>query len=261
MLVLGFTGGWLWLQSHAVVPILMYHEVDKKEIGGLNVVTPESFEKQLQYLQKNRFNVVSLDVLVEKLKNGQKLPSKSVVITFDDGFMDNFVYAYPLLKKYNYTATIFIPTDLMETEGYLTWDQIRLMDKDNVTFGSHSRRHKYLPDLTSEEYADEIIVSKKILEEKLGHSIDLFSYPVGGYTPEIQKIVQEAGYKAAFTTNRGKDRFNKSSYELKRIRIKDSDVTDFVLMAKISGYYNLFRKMKPCHVPAGNNDVKGNRYE
>ena len=87
---------------------------------------------------------------------------------------------------------------------------------------------------------------KKMIEDHLGHSIDYFAYPTGGFTQEVKGIVKAGGYKAAVTTNRGKDRFNIDLYELKRIHMNESDDTysGFVLWSKLSGYYNLFRHFK-----------------
>ena len=102
------------------------------------------------------------------------------------------------------------------------------------------------PELSLAQAQDEIAGSKKIIEDHLGHSIDYFCYPSGGFTEDIKRLVQEAGYKAAVTTNRGKDKFNLDLYELKRIHMNNTDdqYSGLILWFKLSGYYNLFRHFK-----------------
>jgi peptidoglycan/xylan/chitin deacetylase (PgdA/CDA1 family) len=174
----------------------------------------------------------------------EPLPRKSVVITFDDGYTDNYDHAYKILKKYGYPATIFVPSDLVNNEGYLNWVQMRKMINNGITIGSHTRRHAYLPDLSIEEQWDEIAASKKILETNLGVAVDYFSYPIGGFNDAIKQLVKKAGYKGATATNRGYDRLNKDVFELNRIRFSDKDHRIDYLWMKLSGYYNLFREAK-----------------
>jgi peptidoglycan/xylan/chitin deacetylase (PgdA/CDA1 family) len=135
----------------------------------------------------------------------------------------------------------------MNTEHYLTVEQIKEMIASGIDIGSHTRTEAYLPDLMVERQWNEIQASKAILEENLGITVDYFAYPIGGFSDEIKKIVQESGYKAACTTNRGYDRFNKDVFELNRIRFSDKDIRQDYMWIKLSGYYNLFRKGKSPH--------------
>jgi peptidoglycan/xylan/chitin deacetylase (PgdA/CDA1 family) len=212
-----------------------------------NWVSPENFEFQMNYLKKNGFKVISLDELVESIKSERRLSRKSVVITFDDGYEDNYTNAYPILKKYGFPATIFLVSDSIDTEGFLTADQIVEMHNNRIDFGAHTRTHAYLPDHSREKQLDEIGNSKKILEDKFHFDIDYFAYPNGGFSDDIKSIVQSAGFKGACATNRGFDKFNKDVYELKRVRFSDKDVHLNYLIAKLSGYYNMFRKSKKSH--------------
>jgi len=234
----------LWISNRYVVPIMMYHNVNYTDVPKANTVSPENFERQMAYLKEHRYHVLSLDELVDKIKNGKRISRRSVVITFDDGYEDNYSYAFDILQKYQFPAIIFVPSDLVGTEGHLVWGQIEEMHKNGIDIGSHTRFHKYLPDLSFEEQKDEIIESKRILEEAFGSEIKHFAYPIGGFSDQIKRLVKEAGYQSACATNRGYDRTNEDVYELNRIRFGDKDINDFVLWAKLSGYYNTFRKTK-----------------
>lgn len=238
-------GGFLfWLSGHYVAPIMMYHSVGYTEELKSNTVSPQNFEWQMAYLKDHRYRVLSFDELVRLTVNGEPLPRKSVVITFDDAYEDNYTYAFGILKKYGYPAIIFSPSDLIGQKEYLNWEQVREMAKSGITFGSHTRLHSYLPDLSVEKQREEIIGSKRVLEEHLGAAVDYFAYPIGGFSESIKQIVKEAGYKGAAATNRGYDRFNKDVFELNRIRFSDKDDRNDYLWIKLSGYYNLFRAAK-----------------
>ncbi len=212
----------------------------------LNTVSEKSFEYQMNFMKRHGFQVISFDDLVEGIKEGQQFARNTVVLQFDDGYEDNYKYAFPILKKYGFPAMVFLVSDKIGTPGFLTWDQIKEMEKYNFLAGAHTRHHVYLPRLSLAQAQDEIAGSKKMIEDHLGHSIDYFAYPSGGFTEEIKRLVKEAGYKAAVTTNRGKDRFNMDLYELKRIHMNNTDdqYSGLILWFKLSGYYNLFRHSK-----------------
>ena len=222
----------------------MYHNVDVIDGYRTNTVSPENLERHMAYLKGHGFHVLSFDELVRLTKDGASVPRKSVVITFDDGYEDNYVNAYRILKKYGFPAIIFVPSDLINTEGYLSWEQVKEMAGNGISIGSHSRRHLYLPDLPEQEQREEIFGSKRIIEQHLGRPSDYFSYPIGGFNDQIKQFVKAAGYYGAAATNRGYDKTNKDVFELKRIRFGDRDVRNDYLWIKLSGYYNLFRKSK-----------------
>jgi peptidoglycan/xylan/chitin deacetylase (PgdA/CDA1 family) len=116
-----------WLPEKYTVPVIMFHQVEKIDNREPNWVSPENFEFQMAFLKKNGFKVISLDQLVEAIKAGKKLSRKSVVLTFDDGYENNYTNAYPILKKYGYTATIFLISDLIDTKGYVTSKEVEEM--------------------------------------------------------------------------------------------------------------------------------------
>lgn len=231
------------------VPILMYHyfSAGADQPKDLRVVSEESFQEQMAYLKKHKYNVISFDALAQGLKQGKVFPQGTVVITMDDGDRTDYMYAYPILKKYGFPAIIFLCSDFIDQNDpqFLTWDQVREMTQNGMSFGAHTRRHMYLPNITDKALLwEEITGSKKAIEKEIGQPVDYFSYPIGGFREDIKTMVKKAGYKAAVTTNRGIDLSNiRDSYELHRVSVRNGDVS-WRLWGKLSGYYNAFRKAK-----------------
>lgn len=234
-----------WLSSRYTVPILMYHRFGYEK--NTLFVTPENFKRQMAYLKENGYNVISLDELVNGIKIDKRFRHNTVVITVDDGYEDNYDYAYPVLKEYNFPATIFVITNLIGTDReFMTWEEMRTMTKDGISFGGHTKNNVYLPSISDERIVwDEIAGAKEVIEKNIGTKVNHFCYPTGGFNEKIKEFVKMAGYKAACTTNRGMVNFNKDLFELKRIKITNSDTNKpFSFWAKLSGYYYLFRTKK-----------------
>lgn len=246
VLIIGILAGVLGFiaPKYHVVPIVMFHRVEAVGEYKPNSINPKTFEFQMEYLAQHQYNVIPLSELVEAIRSNKQLPPKTAVITFDDGTEDNYTIAFPVLKKYNFPATIFMVSGFIDHEGFLKKTQILEMKDSVINFQSHTKTHAYLPEILPENQRREIFDSKRDLEKVLGMPVDYFSYPVGGYSEDIVKLLQEAGYKGAVTTNRGLGRFNKNVYELKRVRLGERDTSGFALWAKLSGYYNLLRKTK-----------------
>ncbi len=244
LIVLSVVGFGSWASDKYVVPIMMYHSINYLETPQANVVSPESFLKQMTYLKNNGYKVISLDALVNGIKKGKAFDRKSVVITFDDGYRDNHTHAFNILKKNGFPAIIFVPPDDVGKDEFLTWRQIKEINSDGISIGSHTLSQTYLPDANKYEQRRQIKQSKKILEAHLKTKINYLCYPTGGFSDDIKKMLKDAGYKGATTTNRGFAKLNQDVYELKRIRFNDHDIADFKLLVKLSGYYNIFRKQK-----------------
>jgi peptidoglycan/xylan/chitin deacetylase (PgdA/CDA1 family) len=223
----------------------MYHSIDYKE--GSHFVSPENFAKQMEYIKKKGYEVITLDELAGSIKNKQRLKKNKVVITFDDGYQNNFKYAYPVLKRLGFPATIFLISDFTGREKrFLNWDEVRIMSKNNISFGAHTKSHFYLGSFMDEGAArEEIAGPKKRIEQETGAAVDYFCYPTGGFNERVKEIVKESGYKGACTTNRGFANFNRDIYELKRIKVTNSDLRrTFSFWMKLSGYYNLIRSKR-----------------
>lgn len=229
-------------QGFEGVPILMYHKVNPDPgTGGYGLrVHPRNFEKQMSYLLKSGFTAISLTDLADHYEKGSPLPPRPVVITLDDGYMDNYTYAYPILKKHGMTATVFVVAGTVGginefdyNEGrqpknkMADWTQLKEMAGGGITIGSHTVRHPHLGDINPEEVKTEIVDSKMILEKELNRPVEVFCYPYGSYNETTAALVKESGFRAAVTTSQGLGRFDREPFELKRIRI--------------SGDYNLDR--------------------
>jgi peptidoglycan/xylan/chitin deacetylase (PgdA/CDA1 family) len=263
------------------VAILIYHRVcPKKDEWSLEPLSPESFETQMKYLVQN-YEILSLDKLVQITKSGKLLPEKAVVVTLDDGYKDNYLYAYPVFRKYNIPATIFLTTgyiggselfwwdkvayiienstsikklDLKDLGSYslqsepdrthvktiicekltklpdnkknsviknllntcqveiprdlgkklvLSWEEVKEMDNAGVTFGAHSVNHPILINMPLEQSKNEIVQSKRDIEEKLGKEVTAFSYPNGNFNAEIVELVRKSGFTCAVSVYPG----------------------------------------------------------
>lgn len=192
--------------------VLMYHSVgDNSEFF---TVSAADFEKQMAYLAKNNYHVLSVSKAIGLLENGQELPAKTILITFDDGYKDNYDYVFPVLKKYGFSATIFIATDSVgnvrtTTKGItlpiLNWQQIKEMaDSGIVEFFPHSHTHLKLDLISDEDVRYEVHTSKNILENELGKKMVNFAYPFGRSNQKVRDILDQEGFNAAFTVEPGR---------------------------------------------------------
>ena len=170
----------------------------------------------------------------ERRAGNAELPENPVLITFDDGYEDNYKNAYPILKKYDFKATIFVISSFLGVyPNYITWDQAREMDADNISIQSHTVDHKSMTDLSDDELRSELVDSKKKIEKELGHQIDYMAYPTGTYNLHIAKLVQEAGYKAAFTIKYGNVDKASNIYALERVPVFHTEDTNKSFLERI----------------------------
>lgn len=236
-----------FIRGNYVAPIAMYHSIDPDAKPENRIaVSPATFERQMRFLKVHHYNVLPLESLATLIKERKRIPSKAIVITFDDGYKDNYIYAFPILKKYNLPATIFIITDEVGRADRLSWDEIKAMqDSGIVTFGSHALGPEPLINIKSEiDLKKQIFDSKKILEEKLGRRISAFSYPEGRFNNAIKQLVMTAGYKLAVTTSPGKKFSNDDIFALKRLRISATSDNLFVYWIQTSGFYTFIKERR-----------------
>jgi len=186
----------------AKIPIIMYHDITAVKDVEWDV-TPEDLEKHFQMLQEGGYTPITMDRMINHLRTGSQLPEKPVLLTFDDNYIGQYKYAFPLLKKYNYPAVWSVHTRFVGTAGQkpkATWDQLREMQKSGlITIASHTVNHLNMTTLRDSEIEREVTESKKVLEKELGISIDYFTYPEGDFTERAKDKVKDAGYKAALT--------------------------------------------------------------
>jgi len=206
------------------VIVLMYHSIaDNKEFF---TVSPKEFEKQMQYLKDNNFNVISINTLISLIEKQDKFPPKTLVITFDDGYLDNYENALPILKKFNFPATIFIFTaginKITTTKSginlkMLSKEQIKeLSDINLITIGCHSNKHIKLSQINNkEELEKELLISKNILTDITNKEITIFAYPYGDFNKQTIESVKKY-FKLAFGIKNGKIKFNDNIFALKR---------------------------------------------
>lgn len=313
--------------------VLMYHRVitelkssNHLSQGGI-VISKAVFEKQMRFLREH-FNVLPLNEFIECIEGRKTFGPNSCLVTFDDGWRDNFQNAYPLLKEMGIPATIFVATDFvgenklfwqeritgllyglheaLESEGdvsryvlrhfpdmairrillckrdrvkeeilgyirmlkgkaneeideslqrltdltlkvkkkadeeraFLDWDEIKVMAGNGISFGSHGKSHVILTRLSKCEIEKEALESRELLEKKLGVPVCTFSYPNGDYSEEVTEIVQNSGYRVAFSTARGTHSIDDYPYRIRRINIHE-DMTDNIPMflARIIGFW------------------------
>lgn len=228
------------------VIILMYHSVGNN--SEFFTVGPEDFERQMRYLKEQKFNIISLRKLIASLKNKNTLLPKTVILTFDDGYQDNYENAFPILKKYNFPATIFLTTGRIGDKNYvnkrgvklpmLDWNQIKEMhDAGFIDFEPHSVEHPHLTKIDIRDAEREILNSKRALEEALRKTCPFFAYPYGDYSEEVKKIAAKH-FEAAVTVRKGvvKVKRNTDFWEIPRNSV-DSEVcfTQFTGIVRFGG--------------------------
>ena len=212
--------------------VLNYHTIDNTFISL--AVRPDDFEAQMKYLSENGYHTISPDELYDSLAGTGELPENPVLITFDDGYVDNYTNAYPILKKYGFKATIFVITSFLgKDKNYMTWDQARELDANGISIESHTVDHKSMTDLTDEQLRMELVESKKKAEKELGHPVEYMAYPTGTYNLHIAEMVKEAGYKAAFTIKYGNVDKASNIYALERVPIFHTEDTNKDFLERI----------------------------
>ncbi|MSR84835.1 polysaccharide deacetylase family protein [Candidatus Uhrbacteria bacterium] len=217
------------------VPILMYHRVrylplhpKPKEIPYS--VSPDVFRAQMEGLVRAGYHTITPDDLDQALRDDggtgamtQPLPSKPVLITFDDGYRDQYENAVPILKEFRLKATFFVVTQIGQLKGFMTEQMIRELDQQGFTIAAHTRHHPWLTKYGKTSQMDEIKGSKQDLEIMLGHSVTSFAYPYGALSEQVKKEVEQAGYHLGFWVRLGSIHTTSSRYELRRIQIRDHE--------------------------------------
>ena len=228
--------------------ILAYHCVSSEQTTETPTVTPAVFEQQVRYVaQRYRLLTVSQAVR-EWLATGQ-WPSPTAVITFDDGEESVYLNAWPILRRFRVPATIFMIAGNVGRPGWLTSSQLQELARGGLEIGSHTLQHAYLPSISREQAREEIRTSKEQLTQAVQQRVETLSYPAGGFSADIQRLVQDAGYTAACTTNRLLTAHADGvidRWALRRIKMTQRSSHSFVLRAKCSGYYDSFHRLAPA---------------
>lgn len=217
------------------VPVLMYHHIQPYEVAktlGQTALTVDSgiFDTQMQYLAENGYTTLFANEFANALINKQQLPAKSVVITIDDGYEDNFIYALPVLRKYGIKANIMLASGLMGNSNMLSWNQVRdLKASGLIHFSNHTWSHHPMNQGSNEKLEYEITTAQKEIEENTGQKVDTFTYPYGALSDRASGILQKLGYTVGFSEIPGQDQCDSFMMTIHRTRVGNSTLAAYGL--------------------------------
>jgi peptidoglycan/xylan/chitin deacetylase (PgdA/CDA1 family) len=218
LIILCFAALAFWTNPSGI-PVLNYHQINDVDENMLTVSTAE-FETQMAWLEKNGYQTITVSELLDALEGKGSLPERPVLITFDDGYIDNYQCAFPILKKHNMKACIFLISEYVSLyPNYLTWEQLAEMQASGIEFGSHTVDHNVLTELSPNSVNHELADSKNVLESRLKRRVDVLAYPCGYTSEYIKSRVNALGYRAAFTVNLGNVHPGDDLYALNRVPI------------------------------------------
>ncbi|MEW6108858.1 MAG: polysaccharide deacetylase family protein [Nitrospirota bacterium] len=247
----------------AAIPVLMYHHVNPR--GKSITVSPSSFENQMRYLSEKGYHSLDTSELYSIMKGEQPVPDRAVMITFDDGWLDNWIFAFPILMKYRLKAVIFVITSLIAGQGLrrrsdegsvpvlpdhkecekmiaegmsykvmMSWDELKLMEESGLAdIQSHTHTHSrwdiLYPDAGTlfAALGQELMTSKKTIEDRLEKKCNALCWPWGKYGPDYVKAAVDSGYNMAFTTEKGTNTMRTDPFRIRRFVVGDIGITVF----------------------------------
>lgn len=198
-----------------LVPVIQYHKIDTPPRDALvrgGYTPPKRFARQMSYLKQKGFVFYSASELIEHYRGNGSFPSNGITITFDDGWRDNYTYAFPVLQELGIKATIFLVSSCMDqvsskaqakgesSRAHLSREETLEMSRYGIEFGSHSLNHQLLHQIPVSEVKLEVEKAKAQIEDLLQKPCKVFAYPAGHFSREAQWVIQNAGHIAAFST-------------------------------------------------------------
>lgn len=225
------------------IPILMYHQVTPHPPLALRkyVVTLRAFAAQMNWLALTGYVPITLDVLLAHRSSRCPLPSRPIVITFDDGFQDCVEHAVPILHARGFTATFYLVAGLVgKTSRWLLpergvelplmdWTAARRLEAAGFQCGSHTMSHPRLADLSPAACHDELLESRCLLEDRLGHEVRHLAYPFGSFNEAVRALAAETGYRSASSVKIGLSPPEDDSLALHRVPVTGQDsLLDFI---------------------------------
>jgi peptidoglycan/xylan/chitin deacetylase (PgdA/CDA1 family) len=221
---------WDGVARNAHVPILMYHHVGPLPPGSDSIrqgltVSEANFRAQMDYLKSAGYQPVTLTALVNHLAVGTPLPDRPIVLTFDDGYRDFYDVVLPILRDYEFVATLFLVTAPIDdgSPDFVTWDQVREMHAAGIEMGAHSYTHPDLSGQLVDYLVWQILGSKEAIEERIEEPVRFFAYPSGAYDDDTVQVVRSAGFWGAVTVEKGCRHTEAARWSLDRIRIQPYD--------------------------------------
>ncbi len=216
--------------SEYQLPILLYHRIvnASSKIGKHKIyVREKNFREQMKFLKENGYETITFSE-IEKVS-----VKKKIILTFDDGYEDNYTILFPILKEFGFTAVIYLTTKQTRNEWamkegepelkMMSKEMIREMSDYGIEFGGHTRTHMDLKKTSTEKYTDEITGCKKDVEEITGKTCVSFAYPFGAHTKQTEDAVKNAGYKFGISTIFGPENFGEDLMRVRRIEIRPND--------------------------------------
>jgi peptidoglycan/xylan/chitin deacetylase (PgdA/CDA1 family) len=218
------------------VPVLTYHRVAPLSAVGLTdlKVDPANFVAELAALHANGYHTIHQAQLFDALYKGAPLPPKPIIISVDDGYVDDVTRILPALERYHMVATFFVITGRMTEPGFLNGDQIRELDRAGMDVGDHTAHHVDLRLLTPSELHTETAGSRQVLDHVLGHPVYFFAYPFGYYNDAVINAVHDAGFSMAFTTAGGDAESTSTPLTMPRLHV-GRDETPSGLVSTLGG--------------------------
>jgi peptidoglycan/xylan/chitin deacetylase (PgdA/CDA1 family) len=235
-------------EADRTLRVLMYHKVNDLWPNPTTVPTAV-FEEQMTHLRELGYTPVSLDAVLDHYLRGAPLPPRAVLLTFDDGYRDNLENALPILRRFGYPAVLFVPIGFLEGERPLPheeslrllgirndtvgWEELAELEAGGVRIESHGIGHRPLSELEPADATREIALSKLRLEERLGREVEAFAFVKGSladYRPEHASLVQQAGYRLAFTSVSGANGPGTDRFRLRRYNVEPYPARTFELV-------------------------------
>lgn len=241
------------------IPILMYHSIAHEDESGRHAyfrtsTSPGAFAAQIEHLHRNGYKTCSPSAVIQLLQDRIADISKIVAITFDDGFRNFYENAFPVLNKFGFGATVYLPTAYIgETtlqfnqHDCLTWSEVRELQKHGIDFGSHTVTHPYLRSISKEALKRELVDSKRAIEENTGSAVESFAYPYGfpqgdmEFKDTLRAALCDAGYRNGVCTIVGSANGASDQFFLERLPVNSVDDTA-LFQAKLDGAYDWIAK-------------------
>lgn len=242
-----------WPDGMPRVPVLLYHMITRpgRHCDPSMAVSQTRFDRQLAYLDRAGYVCISLSRLVAYVRDGQPVPPRSFAITFDDGFLDTYRLARPVLRRHRMTATVFLVSDLIgglsewmraEPSGpqlLMAADMILRMQADGIDFASHGCTHAHLANLSPDQLTEELVRSRRDLSDLLGREVTTLGYPYGQFDAHVRAAADAAGYTAAVSVIAGGNHTATDPLAIRRTVVTGTDEGPSLLIKMVLGEQTL----------------------